>query len=119
MKDFHHLKVWEKAHALSLSIYKASSSFPKGEIYGLTNQIRRAAISTPTNIAEGCGRGSDADLSRFLQSSMGSASEVEYLLLVCHDLGFLTNESYEKRNTEITEVKRMLTGLIKTLKTDR
>ena len=118
MQDFHKLKVWEKAHTLSLSIYKTSSTFPKAEIYGLTSQIRRAAISIPTNIAEGCGRGTDTDMARFLQISMGSASEVEYLLLLSRDLGLLTNEDHEKNNSEVTEVKRMLYGLIKTLRTE-
>jgi len=106
MKDFRQLKVWEKAHELSLSVYKTSSGFPKSEIYGLTSQIRRAVISIPTNIAEGCGRDSDADLARFLQISLGSASEVEYLLLLSRDLSLLKDTDYGKNNSEVIEVKK-------------
>jgi four helix bundle protein len=119
MKDFRNLKVWEKAHAFVSLLYKETANFPPEERYGLTSQVRRAAISVPTNIAEGCGRGSDADLARFVQISMGSASEVEYLLLLSRDLGFLSSESYERTNSEIVEIKRMLAGLLKTLKADR
>jgi four helix bundle protein len=119
MKDFRQLQVWDKAHALALAIYRITKSFPRDELYGLTSQIRRACTSIPTNISEGCGLGSDADLSRFLQISMGSASEVEYLLLLSHDLCLIGPADYEQLNTAITEVKRMLSGLIKTLKADR
>ena len=85
MKDFRNLQVWEKAHKLTLSLYRATQSFPKEEVYGITSQLRRASSSIPTNIAEGCGRGSDAELGRFLQIAMGSASEVEYLALLVND----------------------------------
>lgn len=81
VRDFRKLKVWEKGHALTLSIYTVSQNFPREELYGLTSQMRRAASSIPTNIAEGCGRNSDAELARFMQISMGSASELEYQLL--------------------------------------
>ena len=119
MKDFRQLKVWEKAHQLALAVYKATKSFPKEELYGLTSQIRRSSMSIPTNIAEGCGRNTDADFARFLQIAMGSASEAEYQLLLSHDLGFLDQEQYEKLNTDVTEVKRMLTSFIQTLRADR
>jgi four helix bundle protein len=89
MKDFRELKVWEKAHALVLNLYRETTSFPPSELYGLTVQIRRAAASIPANIAEGCGRGSSADFARFLQIAMGSACELEYHLLLARDLGFL------------------------------
>jgi hypothetical protein len=78
VKGFRDLKVWEKAHQLTLQVYKATASFPKEEMFGLTSQIRRAAASIPANIAEGCGRSGDAELGRFLQIAMGSASELEY-----------------------------------------
>ena len=84
MKDFRQLKVWDKSHELALSIYRATKDFPKEELYGLTSQIRRASMSIPTNIAEGCGRNTDADFARFLQMAMGSASETEYHLLLAH-----------------------------------
>jgi four helix bundle protein len=111
MKDFRQLKVWEKAHQLALAIYKATKEFPKEELYGLTSQIRRANISIPTNIAEGCGRNTDAEFARFLQIAMGSASETEYQLLLSHDLHFLNKEQYDLLNTDVTEVKRMLASL--------
>src|SRR5688500_19694656 len=85
MKDFRQLKVWEKAHQVALAIYKATKEFPKEELYGLTSQIRRASMSIPTNISEGCGRNTDAEFARFLQIAMGSASETEYQLLLSHD----------------------------------
>jgi four helix bundle protein len=119
MKDFRQLKVWEKAHQLALAVYKETKGFPKEELYGLTSQIRRASMSIPTNIAEGCGRNTDADFARFLQIAMGSASETEYQLLLARDLEFLKNEQYQKLNTDVTEVKRMLTSFIQTLKADR
>ena len=78
MKDFRELQVWHKAHQLALKVYKASASFPKEETYGLLSQIRRAAVSIATNIAEGCGRGSTKELKQFMQIAMGSSSEVEY-----------------------------------------
>ena len=119
MKDFRQLKVWEKSHQLALAIYKVTAKFPKEELYGLTSQVRRASMSIPTNIAEGCGRNTDADFARFLQMAMGSASETEYRLLLSHDLSFLNKEQYDKLNTAVTEVKRMLASLLKTLRADR
>jgi four helix bundle protein len=119
MKDFRQLKVWEKAHQLALAVYKATKEFPKEELYGLTSQIRRASMSIPTNIAEGCGRNTDADFARFLQMAMGSASETEYQLILAHDLDFLPQASYEKLHNEVEEVKRMLASLLKTLRADR
>ena len=117
MKDFRQLKVWEKSH--QLVIYKATKDFPKEELYGLTSQIRRASMSIPTNIAEGCGRNTDADFARFLQLAMGSASETEYQLLLSYDLGFLNKEHCDKLNIDVTEIKRMLASLLKTLRADR
>jgi four helix bundle protein len=119
MKDFRQLKVWEKSHQLALAIYKLTKEFPKEELYGLTSQIRRSSMSIPTNIAEGCGRNTDADFARFLQMAMGSASEAEYQLILAHDLGFLSKDSYEKLHSEVEEVKRMLASLLKTLRADR
>jgi len=119
MKDFRQLKVWEKSHLLALAIYKITKEFPKEELYGLTSQIRRARMSIPTNIAEGCGRNTDADFARFLQMSMGSASETEYRLILARDLEFLAKDSYEKLHTDGEEVKRMLASLLKTLRADR
>src|SRR5687768_9393816 len=111
MKDFRDLKVWEKSHQAVLEIYRLTRQFPKDELYGVTSQIRRAAVSVPTIIAEGCGRGSDPDFARFLQMAMGSASEVDYLTLLCRDLEYLNDEDYGPLSAAVSEVKRMLTGL--------
>ena len=118
MKDFRKQKVWQKSHQLTLDIYKATSNFPREELYGLTNQIRRACASIPANIAEGCGRSSEADFSRFLQIAMGSATELEYHLLLSHDLGILNDIDYENLSRETIEVKQMLTSFIKKLKAE-
>ena len=118
MKDFRQLKVWEKSHQLALAVYKATKEFPKEELYGLTSQIRRASMSIPTNIAEGCGRNTDAEFARFLQIAMGSASETEYQLLLTHDLGFINKEQYDKLNLDVTEIKRMIDSLLKTLRAE-
>jgi four helix bundle protein len=116
MKDFRQLKVWEKSHQLALAVYKETKKFPKEELYGLTSQIRRASMSVPTNIAEGCGRNTDKDFARFIQVSMGSASETEYQLILARDLEFISQDSYEKLHNNVEEVKRMLASLLKTLR---
>ena len=115
MRDFLELKVWGKAHQLVLAIYKISAGFPQKEIYTLTSQIRRAAISIASNIAEGCGRSTETEFARFLQIVTGSASEVEYQVLLARDLGFLNSLEFEKLDSNVPEVKRMLTGLIRKL----
>ena len=119
MKDFKKQKVWQKSHQLTLDIYKVTENFPKEELYGLTNQIRRSCASIPANIAEGCGRNSDADFSRFLLIAMSSATELEYHLLLAHDLEILNDLNFEKLSKETVEVKKMLTSFIKKLKADR
>jgi four helix bundle protein len=119
MKDFRQLKVWEKSHLLALAVYKITKEFPKEELYGLTSQIRRASMSIPTNIAEGCGRNTDKEFARFLQIAMGSASETEYQLILARDLEFLSKEKYEKLHNDVEEIKRMLASLLKTLRADR
>ncbi|MBI2377988.1 MAG: four helix bundle protein [Deltaproteobacteria bacterium] len=118
MKDFRKLVVWQKAHVLALDVYRATSRFPKEERYGLTSQIRRSAVSVASNIAEGCGR-SEADFGRFLQIAMGSASELEYQLLLASDLTWLEPKSYQALEDQTVEVKRMLTALMRKLKADR
>ncbi|HAP37200.1 MAG TPA: hypothetical protein DCQ28_15195 [Bacteroidetes bacterium] len=112
MKDFRNLKVWEKSHRLTLEIYEITRLFPKEELYGLTSQLRRASSSIPTNIAEGCGRGSDADFKRFLQIAFGSASETEYLLLLSKDLKYSDLSKIETLKIDIEEIKKMLSSLI-------
>jgi four helix bundle protein len=95
MKNFRDLTVRQKAHKLTLDIYKATVKFPKEETYALTSQIRRASASVAANIAEGCGRGADADFGRFLQIAMGSASELEYHLLLAYELKFINQFLYK------------------------
>ncbi len=118
MKYFRSVDVWKKSHELVLAVYKVSAGFPSNELYGLTSQARRAASSIPANIAEGCGRGSDRDFARFLQIAIGSASELEYHLILARDLGFLDAVQHNALELATTEVKRMLTGFIKKLKAD-
>jgi four helix bundle protein len=116
MKDFRNLMVWEKAHRLTLDIYSLTKLFPKEELYGLTSQIRRAASSISTNIAEGCGRARDAEFKRFLQIAFGSASESEYLLLLSKDLKYASSIELDVLNKNVEEVKKMLSSLINKIK---
>jgi four helix bundle protein len=112
MQDFKNLKVWQKSHELTLEIYKVTAKFPKEELFGLTSQIRRASSSISANIAEGCGRKSDADFARFLQNAIGSASETQNHLILAKDLGFIDLEKYEILETQANEVKRMLISFV-------
>lgn len=112
MRDFRELKVWEKAYRLTLGLYRATAAFPTAERYGLTSQIRRAGASIPANIAEGCGRNGNPELARFLQIAMGSASELEVHLMLSHDLGFLTDQTYAPLREDLVALKRMLGTLI-------
>ena len=106
----------ENGHQLTLAVYKATAAFPKSELYGLTSQIRRASASIPANIAEGCGRTGKAELARFLQVAMGSASELEYHLLLAHDLGLLRDGEYKLLENQAVELKRMLSSFISKLR---
>src|SRR5208337_1611974 len=119
LKDFRDLKVWEKSHNLALLVYKHTQLFPKQELFGITSQMRRAAVSIPTNIAEGCGRAGNGDFARFLYIAMGSASELEYLLLISLDLGYLHRIDHKELDVAATEVKRMLASLISKVNADR
>ena len=116
MQDFKKLQVWKKSHDLTLRMYELTSEFPHQEIYGLTSQIRRACASIPTNIAEGCGRGSSADFARFLQIAVSSASETEYLVFLARDLKYLNANQYVELLDAIIEVRKMLTSLLQRLK---
>jgi four helix bundle protein len=107
------LKVWEKAHELALEIYRVTASFPKDELFGLTSQMRRSSASIATNLAEGCGRVGNAELSRFARISMGSASELEYQLLLSHDLKLVSTIIYAELAERTTEVKKMLASLVR------
>jgi four helix bundle protein len=116
MQNYKKLVEWQKSHELVKAIYRATSKFPKEELFGLTSQIRRAAVSVPTNIVEGCGRGSNAELSRFLYISCGSAFEVEYLIFLCFELGYINQKQFETLDKEINDVKKMLFSLIDKIK---
>lgn len=118
MKDFRSLKVWEVAYALTLDVYRVSTSFPSDERFGLTSQLRRSIVSIPSNIAEGCGRGTDSDFARFIQIAMGSASEAECQLMLARDLGFLAVEIADDLLGRTQQAKRMLSGLLKKLRAD-
>lgn len=119
MQDFRSLQVWRKAHSLALAVYKATASMPKEERFGLTQQMRSAAVSIAANISEGCGRHGDAEFARFLQMGMGSASELEYHILLASDLGFLDGATSEPLDAGVVEVKRMLASLIRRLRGSR
>lgn len=119
MKDFRRLKVWEKVHILTLDIYKVTARFPKEEMYGLTSQMRRCSASMGANIAEGCGKQGNNELHRFLYIASGSASELDYHLLLARDLMYLSNEDYHRMDQNLTEARRMLTALLHKVSADR
>ena len=119
MKNFRDLKVWEKAHEVALACYDVTRTYPREEMFGLTSQIRRAGASVPANIAEGCGRRGNGELHRFLQMAMGSASELEYHLLLSLDLGYLEAERHNAIHEALEEVKRMLASLIRKVDSER
>ena len=116
MQSLRNLKVWEKAHALTLAVYAVTRMFPREEIYSLNSQMRRASSSIGANIAEGTCRKTDGDFGRFLQIAMGSASELEYHLLLARDLRILNVPEYDRLSSDTIEVKRMLTSLIRSLR---
>jgi four helix bundle protein len=119
MKDFRELKVWRKAHELTLAVYRLTATLPRAEIYGLTSQVRRSCSSIPANLAEGCGRGGDAEFARYCSIAMGSASETEYHLLLAMDLNLIKPDDYKNVAAQATEVKRMLAALLLKLRADR
>ena len=111
MSDYERLDVWRAAHALTLAVYQATSSFPAEERYGLASQMRRSAASIPTNLAEGSGRSTDLDHARFVANAIGSASELEYQLLLAADLGYCPREIAQNHRRQVGEIRRMLTAL--------
>ena len=115
MQNFRNLKVWQTSHQLVKEVYQCTQIFPKEETYGLSSQIRRSCISIPSNIAEGCGRGTDKDFARFVQIAIGSASELEYQVFLAYELGYLSKTNNSKLTTDIQSIKKMLTSLKKKL----
>lgn len=116
MKDFRELIVWQRSHAFTLELYRATQSFPKEETFGLTSQLRRAAASVPTNIAEGCGRDGDAELKRFLGIALGSACETDYLILLAAELGYFSGDDAPHLAQEALEIRRMLGTFVQKLR---
>jgi four helix bundle protein len=115
MRDFRKLRVWHSAHDLTLAIYRSTRNFPKDELYGLTSQLRRASTSIGANIAEACGRGGRLEFARFLRIAMGSASEVEYHLLLSADLKLIEPEIHRRLHASVTQIKRMIACLLRKL----
>lgn len=112
MKDFRGLKVWQKSHQLTLDIYRITCGYPRQELFGLTSQTRRCSVSIGANIAEGCGKRGNNEFHRFLQIASGSASELDYHLLLAHDLKFLPDCDYQRLVSELSHLRKMLTSLI-------
>ena len=119
MRDYKKLDVWKKAHLLTKQVYAdILPIMPREEQFALTNQLRRSTYSIPLNIVEGCGKNNDKDFTHYLDNALGSAHEVEYTVYLIYDLGFIPTEIYDKTNTLINEVKAMLIGFIKFLRSD-
>jgi four helix bundle protein len=110
MRDFTKLEVWKRSHALTLSIYQITKLYPKDELFGLTSQMRRSSSSIPTNIAEGCGRNSNAQLKQFLAIAAGSSSELEYQLILSKDLQYISEATFSTLREEIVQVRKMIFG---------
>lgn len=119
MRDFKALIVWKTAHQLTLNVYKVCASFPKDEAYGLVSQMRRVSVSIASNIAEGCGRESNLEMARFLSIAAGSASELQYQILLVRDLGMLDEASYADLERTVIEVRKMASSFMTKLKTNR
>ena len=113
VRPFQELEVWRAAHALALDVYRATTSFPEAERFGLQSQLRRAAVSVASNIAEGSAL-TDVEFRRFLRTALGSATEVEYQILLARDLGFLGSESQADLDAKVGSIKRMLQAFIRT-----
>ena len=116
MQSANNLRVTAHARALATELYRVTATFPASERYGLTAQMRRAAVSIGANISEGCGRSGDRELMRFLQIALGSASELEFQLRICTDLGILSRQDSERLTEDTVRLKRMLATLIKALR---
>jgi four helix bundle protein len=116
MRNYEDLQVWQKAHNLTLEIYKNTRSFPVDERFGLTSQIRRSCSSIGANLAEGCGRRSDGGMARFVQLAMGSGAELSCHLRLARDLELLSKVSFDSLRSDLSEIMRMLSSLSQTLK---
>jgi four helix bundle protein len=111
MQRFTQLKVWRRSHEFALNVYRATASFPKHEMFGVTSQLRRATVSVPANIVEGSKRRSGKEYARILNIAGGSAAETEYLLLLSRELGYLESQKADELIDEVREIASMLPGL--------
>ena len=116
MSDYKKLKVWQESHNFTIDIYNITKNFPNNENYGLTSQIRRSALSIPTNIVGGCGQLNNGNLVRFLGIAQGSAFEAEYQLLLAKDLGYINENEFNILIKKVQSIIHMLITLIKSLK---
>ncbi|TLP78822.1 four helix bundle protein [Maribacter sp. ACAM166] len=119
MKVYTELDVWKESRILVGSVYKLTRSFPKEELYGLTNQLRRCAVSIPSNIAEGCGRRTAADTIQFLHISRGSLYELETQLFIALDLNYISQEDFNNLNNRVISCKKLINGFINYFKSNR
>ena len=115
MKIHKVLKVWQKSINFVIKIYEETNSFPNSELYGLTSQLRRAAVSVPSNIAEGAARNTDKEYVRFLFIARASAAEIETQLIIAENLGYITSIDNQLKE-ELLEISKMLTALIYKIK---
>lgn len=116
MHQFKELEIWKRSRLFCSEVYQITSSFPSDEKFGLTNQLRRASVSIPSNIAEGSSRNSNKDFSRFLEIAIGSAYEIETQILIASDLGFVSTVKCEKLVNELVEIIKMISKFRSTLK---
>ena len=116
MRDHRKLRAFELADQLVMSVYSATRTFPKDEMFGLTSQLRRASVSIASNIVEGCARNSEADFLRFLDMAFGSVREVEYQLTIANRLEYTSSDSAEQLVNQADETARVLSGLIRSLR---
>jgi len=113
MQNYKKLKVWHDSHTLTLNVYSCTKQFPKEELFSMTSQMRRSAVSIAANLAEGCGKSSNKDCKRFFEIALGSANETEYYIILTKDLGYLTDEKHDELFSQINQIKAMLISLIK------
>lgn len=116
LRSFKDLKVWQEAHSLTITIYEVTKPFPKEEVFGLTNQIRRAAVSIPSNIAEGFNRISQKEKVQFYSIALGSLAEVQSQIMVAHDVGYLNSSFFAKIEGQITVVQKLLNALVRKIR---
>lgn len=115
MQPFRNVEVWRKAHELTLRIFQITEAFPKTETFGLSVQLRRSAMNIPMKIAEGCGHDDRTELLRCLRNARATGVELEYLLLLGHDLAFIEPPAYEALQHQLIEVRKMLSGFMKSV----